>query len=57
MSTARAALIFCFEPLFAAVTSWLVLGERLSLLQWSGGALILTGMVLAELPGAKGLRG
>ncbi len=57
MSTARAALIFCFEPLFAAVTSWLVLGERLSLLQWSGGALILTGMVLAELPGAKRLRG
>src|SRR5467141_5187343 len=28
MSTARAALIFCFGPLFAAVTSWLVLGER-----------------------------
>ncbi len=57
MSTARAALIFCFEPLFAAVTSWLILGERLSLLQWSGGALILAGMVLAEMPGAKGLRG
>jgi drug/metabolite transporter (DMT)-like permease len=50
MSTARAALIFCFEPLFAAVTSWLILGERLSALQWSGGALILVGMVLAELP-------
>jgi len=49
MSSARAALIFCFEPLFAAVTSWLVLGERLSLLQWSGGVLILVGMVLAEL--------
>jgi drug/metabolite transporter (DMT)-like permease len=50
MSTARAALIFCFEPLFAALTSWLILGERLSVLQWSGGALILVGMVLAELP-------
>ena len=57
MSTARAALIFCFEPLFAAVTSWLILGERLAWLQWSGGALILVGMVLAELPGAKRLRG
>jgi drug/metabolite transporter (DMT)-like permease len=53
MSTARAALIFCFEPLFAAVTSWLVLGERLSLLQWAGGTLILAGMVLAELPGGR----
>ena len=49
ISSARAALIFCFEPLFAAVTSWLVIGERLSLLQWSGGALILVGMVLPEL--------
>ena len=57
MSSARAALIFCFEPLFAAVTSWLILGERLAWLQWSGGALILVGMVLAELPGAKRLRG
>jgi len=57
MSSARAALIFCFEPLFAAVTSWLILRERLAWLQWSGGALILVGMVLAELPGAKRLRG
>jgi drug/metabolite transporter (DMT)-like permease len=56
MSSARAALIFCFEPLFAALTSWLVLGERLSLLQWSGGALILVGMVLAELPMSRPLR-
>ena len=50
MSSARAALIFCFEPLFAALTSWLVLGERLSLVQWAGGAFILFGMVAAEPP-------
>ena len=50
MSSARAALIFCFEPLFAAFTSWLVLGERLSLVQWVGGALILLGMLGTELP-------
>lgn len=55
MSSARAALIFCFEPLFAAVTSWVVLAERLSLGQWLGGALILAGMVLAELPPAAAL--
>lgn len=53
MSSARAALIFCFEPLFAAVTSWAVLGERLSPLQWGGGALILVGMVLVELPARR----
>lgn len=49
MSSARAALLFCFETLFAATTSWLVLGERLSGLQWLGGGLILGGMVLAEV--------
>ncbi|HEY7686188.1 MAG TPA: DMT family transporter [Gemmatimonadales bacterium] len=49
MSSARAALIFCLESLCAAATSWLILGERLSALQWMGGGLILTGMVLAEL--------
>jgi drug/metabolite transporter (DMT)-like permease len=53
MSAGRAALIFCFEPLFAALTSWLVLGERLSLLQWLGGAFILLGLVVAELPLAR----
>ncbi len=49
MSSARAALIFCFEPLFAALTSWVVLGERLSVVQWAGGGLILAGMVLVEV--------
>src|SRR3989454_8598511 len=53
MSAARAALIFCFEPLFAAAASWLVVGERLSLTQWAGGLLILGGMALAELPWSR----
>ena len=51
MSAARAALIFCLEPVFAALASWVWFGERLSALQWVGGGLILAGMVLAELPG------
>ncbi len=50
MSSTRAALLFCFEPAFAAAASWLVLGERLSDAQWLGAALILGGMVLADLP-------
>jgi drug/metabolite transporter (DMT)-like permease len=50
MSAARAALIFCCEPLFAALASWLWLGETLASSQWLGGALILGGMLLAELP-------
>jgi drug/metabolite transporter (DMT)-like permease len=51
MSAARAAVLFCSESLFAATTSWLVLGERLSAAQWLGGGLILTGLVTAELRG------
>ncbi|OLC07904.1 MAG: hypothetical protein AUH42_02710 [Gemmatimonadetes bacterium 13_1_40CM_70_11] len=50
MSSARAALIFCFEAVFAAAASWLWFGERLSPTQWLGGGLILAGMVVAELP-------
>ena len=54
MSSARAALIFCAEPVFAALASWVWFSERLSPLQWTGGGLILAGMVLAELPPARG---
>jgi len=53
MSSARAALIFCAEPVFAALASWVWLGERLSALQWTGGGLILAGMVLADLSPAR----
>jgi len=47
MSSARASLIFCFEPVFAALTSWLFWGERFSAWQGVGAVLILAGMVLA----------
>jgi drug/metabolite transporter (DMT)-like permease len=53
MSSARAALIFCFEAVFAALASWVWLGEHLSPTQWLGAGLILVGMVLAELPPAR----
>lgn len=52
MSAARASVLFCSESLFAAITSWIVLGERLTTAQWLGGGLILAGMVLAELRNA-----
>jgi drug/metabolite transporter (DMT)-like permease len=38
------------EPVFAALTSFLVLGERLSPVQWGGAALILGAMALPALP-------
>ncbi len=53
MTSTRAAVLFCSEALFAAVTSWLVTGERLTAGQWLGGGLILVGMIVAEWPIAR----
>jgi drug/metabolite transporter (DMT)-like permease len=44
-----AALIFTLEPVFAALASYLVLGERLGPVQWAGGALILAATALPAL--------
>ena len=43
----RAAVIFTGEPLFAAVFSFLLIGETLKLIQWGGGVLILAGILAA----------
>lgn len=53
MSSARASLIFCFEPVFAALTSWAFWGERFTASQGMGGGLILAGMVLAVIGEAR----
>lgn len=48
----RTAIILSAEPLFAAATAAVILGERLTLQGWIGAALIMTGMyvVLAFSP-------
>ncbi len=49
----RTAVIFATEPVFAALFSFLLIGERLPVLAWGGGALILAGMLLSELGAAR----
>lgn len=44
----RAAIVYSFEPVFAALTAWLLLGERLGWSELGGGALILVGLWLAD---------
>ncbi len=44
----RAALIYTLEPVFAAIFSVWLAGDRLSAVAWAGGALIVLGMVTAE---------
>lgn len=46
------ALILSLEPVFAALTSYVVIGERLGVRGIVGAGLILAGILLAELKGA-----
>lgn len=48
----RTAIVLSEEPLFAAATAAVVLGERLTMQGWIGAALIMIGMyvVLAFSP-------
>jgi drug/metabolite transporter (DMT)-like permease len=49
LSASRTALILALEPVFAFLTSFLFLGERLSVRASSGALLILAGIALTEL--------
>jgi drug/metabolite transporter (DMT)-like permease len=53
MSSARASLIFCSEPVFATLTSWWFWGESFAASQGLGAGLILGGMVLAAVGEAR----
>jgi len=44
------ALIFSLEPVFAALAAYLIAGETMSLRALIGGAFMLTGIILSELP-------
>lgn len=45
----RAALIYTLEPVFGALFSIWLAGDRLTLLGWCGGGFIVTGMIVAEI--------
>jgi drug/metabolite transporter (DMT)-like permease len=45
----RTAVILTMEPVFAGLFGWVLLDESLSARGWVGAALILTGMLVAEL--------
>jgi len=44
----RAALIYTLEPVFAAIFSIWLAGDRLTTLGWCGGGMIVFGMIVAE---------
>ncbi len=47
-TTVKAALIYAMEPVFAAIFSFILLGEVLGWLGILGGGLILSGMLSTE---------
>ena len=51
-SASHAAILFALEPVFAVITSYLVLHERLSSRALKGAGLVVLGILMAELLGA-----
>lgn len=49
LGPSQAAVVSTLEPIFTIFLAGLLLGERLDLLQWGGVALVLGGVVVAEL--------
>ncbi len=48
-SPTHTALIFCMEPVFAAIYAYIMIDEKLGLKGIAGAALILTGMVISQI--------
>jgi drug/metabolite transporter (DMT)-like permease len=53
ISAATAGIAATSEPVFAVVFAWVLLGQRLNLAQLAGAALVVTGVVLAQLASAS----
>jgi len=54
LSPTHTALVFCMEPVFAALWAAFALGERLGPVGYCGAALILVGMLVAEVAPRRG---
>ena len=48
LSPSQTALIFSLEPVFAAVFSWILIGELLGFSGWVGGFLVVSAVVWSE---------
>ena len=57
ITAVAAGIIYCTEPVVAAVSSALLLGETLSPLQMAGGALVLSAIIANVLLEQRRLRG
>ena len=56
ISAARTAIAFAMEPVWAGLFGFWLAGDRLGVLGWSGCAVIMAGIVVAEPEAGKTLR-
>jgi drug/metabolite transporter (DMT)-like permease len=56
LSASRTALAFAMEPVWTAIFGYWLAGDRLGALGWTGAALIMAGIVVAEPVAAETLR-
>ena len=49
LTPTKVGIILSFEPIFAAVTAFIILNERISRFSFLGGLFIFTGLLVAEL--------
>jgi len=50
-SPGHAAILFALEPVFAVITSYVLLHERLTPRAWTGAGMVIAGILIAELLG------
>ncbi|MFT4843587.1 MAG: drug/metabolite transporter (DMT)-like permease, partial [Candidatus Azotimanducaceae bacterium] len=48
IAPAHLALLFALQPLFAAIAGWAFQDDKLETMQWVGGALIVSGVIVAS---------
>ena len=44
----KTAILFSGEPIFSAIFAYLLLGEKVGLIAWIGGLLIIFGMIICQ---------
>jgi drug/metabolite transporter (DMT)-like permease len=50
VSAVSAAIVYGNEPVFAALAAWVLIREQLSVTGWLGAALIVSALILSQLP-------
>ena len=48
VTASQTAIFFSLEPLFAALFSWYLIGEKLGLFAMLGGAIIISAIIISE---------